>query len=464
MARATARALSLAAVAGAGDHEDVARLELAALELEEGSAELPGLVRPLVDVCRVRLEEADARRGGRPGAARRTRARQARRSTISAARASCSTPCSRSAPLRRRRASKPPFCRASPPSAAEPRTPPGRTSSVALELAESDAIRRPFTSGGPEVTAILRRTIRHGTAHRWLVGSLLAVVDGREARDGHRARELLEPLSVRETVVLRYLPTLLSNQEIAGELFVSVNTVKTHLKSIYRKLGVVRPPRGREAGPRAAARRLRAHSPAAGEGHSSAGPNNLSEMSTVAVQHPGKGRSRRLLEILLWFLGIAAVVGILDLLGVDVSGWFSDLWDSITALSAATLIGAIVLQTGQTIFAGVSYYGILSAAYPRQVRLAPIITAYAVGVAMNNFLPANIGTFVTLLMFIALIPSATLGGSIAAYLVQKIFFTVAGAAIYLYLFLSVPGRSTSTSATSAPIPVHRSGSSSAAAS
>jgi LuxR family maltose regulon positive regulatory protein len=50
--------------------------------------------------------------------------------------------------------------------------------------------------------------------------------------------ELLEPLSEREQVVLRYLPTLMSNPEIAGELFVSVNTVKTHLKSIYRKLGV----------------------------------------------------------------------------------------------------------------------------------------------------------------------------------------------------------------------------------
>jgi len=64
------------------------------------------------------------------------------------------------------------------------------------------------------------------------------VLDGREAARGHRTHELLDPLSARETVVLRYLPTLLSNQEIAGELFVSVNTVKTHLKSIYRKLGV----------------------------------------------------------------------------------------------------------------------------------------------------------------------------------------------------------------------------------
>jgi LuxR family maltose regulon positive regulatory protein len=40
----------------------------------------------------------------------------------------------------------------------------------------------------------------------------------------------------RALVVLRYLPTMLSNQEIASELYVSVNTVKTHLKSIYRKL------------------------------------------------------------------------------------------------------------------------------------------------------------------------------------------------------------------------------------
>ena len=46
----------------------------------------------------------------------------------------------------------------------------------------------------------------------------------------------MEPLSEREQVVLRYLPSTLSAGEIADELFVSLNTVKTHIKSIYRKL------------------------------------------------------------------------------------------------------------------------------------------------------------------------------------------------------------------------------------
>ncbi len=48
---------------------------------------------------------------------------------------------------------------------------------------------------------------------------------------------LAEQLTDREAAVLSFLPTMMSNHEIASELFVSVNTVKTHLRSIYRKLG-----------------------------------------------------------------------------------------------------------------------------------------------------------------------------------------------------------------------------------
>lgn len=150
-------------------------------------------------------------------------------------------------------------------------------------------------------------------------------------------------------------------------------------------------------------------------------------------------RRRRLFKVAGWLIGIILVVGVLNLLGVDVTGWLSDLWDQIREVPAGYMVAGLAVQTGQTFFAGLSYYGILRAAYPGQVELWPIVTAYAAGVALNNFLPANIGTFTTLLMFVAIIPACTFPGAIAAYLVQKIFFTIAGTFVYLYLFLSVPG-------------------------
>ena len=58
-------------------------------------------------------------------------------------------------------------------------------------------------------------------------------------RAGSRVPPLLaDVLTERELAILRYLPTVMSNQEIARQLYVSVNTVKTHLKQVYRKLGV----------------------------------------------------------------------------------------------------------------------------------------------------------------------------------------------------------------------------------
>ena len=166
-------------------------------------------------------------------------------------------------------------------------------------------------------------------------------------------------------------------------------------------------------------------------------------MSELAVEaapvEPVQGRGRRMLKVGAALVAVVVVVAFLHVAGVDVAGWFSDLWDQIRDLPFRTIVAGVTLQSGQTALAGLSYYGILKAAYPGEVRLAPIVTAYAVGVAMNGFLPANIGTFVTLIMFVAIIPSATFGGAIAAYLVQKIFFTIAGTFVYLYLFLSVPG-------------------------
>jgi uncharacterized membrane protein YbhN (UPF0104 family) len=161
--------------------------------------------------------------------------------------------------------------------------------------------------------------------------------------------------------------------------------------------------------------------------------------SSAVLPFRDPSRKRRLVKVVSWLVGIALAVIVLNLLGVDVRGWFSELWDQIQAIPAGYIVAGLIFQSGQTLLAGLSYYGILRAAYPGQVEFWPIVTAYAVGVAMNNFLPANIGTFVTLMMFVAIIPAATFAGSLAAYLVQKIFFTIAGTFVYLYLFLSVPG-------------------------
>ena len=161
--------------------------------------------------------------------------------------------------------------------------------------------------------------------------------------------------------------------------------------------------------------------------------------SSAVLPFHDRSRKRRLVKVASWLLGIALALIVLNLLGIDVRGWLSELWDQIQDIPTGYIVAALIFQSGQTLLAGLSYYGILRAAYPGQVEFWPIVTAYAVGVSMNNFLPANIGTFVTLMMFVAIIPAATFAGSIAAYLVQKIFFTVAGTFVYLYLFLSVPG-------------------------
>ena len=110
----------------------------------------------------------------------------------------------------------------------------------ALGLAGPNSYRRPFLDGGSAVQLLLEQRIRLGTAHRSFAGELLAAFRKRAPSVAVTRVELLEPLSGREQSVLRFLPTMMSNAEIAGELFVTSNTVKTHLKSIYRKLAVSR--------------------------------------------------------------------------------------------------------------------------------------------------------------------------------------------------------------------------------
>ncbi|HEY1597225.1 MAG TPA: LuxR C-terminal-related transcriptional regulator, partial [Thermoleophilaceae bacterium] len=109
---------------------------------------------------------------------------------------------------------------------------------LALELAEVEGEREMLLEVGAPLRELLARRIRGGTAHRALAGDLVDALDPESARGLADGALLLDPLSEREHAVLRFLPTVMSKAEIAGEMFVSVNTVKTHMKSIYRKLDV----------------------------------------------------------------------------------------------------------------------------------------------------------------------------------------------------------------------------------
>ena len=68
-----------------------------------------------------------------------------------------------------------------------------------------------------------------------------------------------------------------------------------------------------------------------------------------------------------------------------------------------------------------------------------MLASYAAAVAMNSFLPANIGTWVMLIMFTTLLAGATFTAMLSALAVQKIPFSIFNIAVYLYLFLSVSG-------------------------
>ncbi len=153
-----------------------------------------------------------------------------------------------------------------------------------------------------------------------------------------------------------------------------------------------------------------------------------------------ESRPRRFVKLAAWAAGLVVLLLVCQLLSIEIWGWLAEVWDQVTAISLGYLLAGVAFQTVQTTLTALSWFFILRAAYPRvEIDYRPILTAYAVSVAMNNVLPMNMGTFAMLLMFVALIPGSTFPGVFAGYLVQKIFFTVIGAFVYLYLFLSVPG-------------------------
>ncbi|MGH2928916.1 MAG: LuxR C-terminal-related transcriptional regulator, partial [Solirubrobacteraceae bacterium] len=107
----------------------------------------------------------------------------------------------------------------------------------ALDLAEPEGLLLPFLlHPTPE---LLQRHSRLRFTHASLISEIMNLLSGHTPAPGPEdAEPLREPLSDRELRVLRYLPTNLPAPEIAAELFVSINTIRTHMRNIYAKLGV----------------------------------------------------------------------------------------------------------------------------------------------------------------------------------------------------------------------------------
>jgi LuxR family maltose regulon positive regulatory protein len=106
---------------------------------------------------------------------------------------------------------------------------------AALTTAEPDRLIFPFAM--TEAAELLDVLPRHETAHGALLADIIDLLRAAPAPsiDEQRSAQL-EELSPSELRVLRYLPTNLTRPEIARELYISINTVNTHLRNIYSKL------------------------------------------------------------------------------------------------------------------------------------------------------------------------------------------------------------------------------------
>jgi ATP/maltotriose-dependent transcriptional regulator MalT len=105
---------------------------------------------------------------------------------------------------------------------------------LALQSTEIHGWRRPYGEIAAAIMPVLEAERRRITPYGELVVELLAYLR-RQPVSGSR---LTDPLSERELEILQYLPTPLDQRELCSALFISRNTLKTHLRSTYRKLGV----------------------------------------------------------------------------------------------------------------------------------------------------------------------------------------------------------------------------------
>jgi LuxR family maltose regulon positive regulatory protein len=113
-----------------------------------------------------------------------------------------------------------------------------RSLEKALQLGQRERLRLPFALAAAWIRPVLQSDHQLAAAHRQLHEPDAAGQDNRASLPAAKWTNplIVEQLSGREREVLGLLAGMLSTAEVANELYISVNTVKTHVKSIYRKL------------------------------------------------------------------------------------------------------------------------------------------------------------------------------------------------------------------------------------
>jgi LuxR family maltose regulon positive regulatory protein len=105
-----------------------------------------------------------------------------------------------------------------------------------LRLAESEQLRRPILEAPPAVRRFMRHNAQLADRYQWILANTPAAATGQRLTPPI----LVQPLTEREREVLRLLAAMVSTEEIATNMFISMNTVRTHIRGILRKLSATR--------------------------------------------------------------------------------------------------------------------------------------------------------------------------------------------------------------------------------
>ena len=108
-------------------------------------------------------------------------------------------------------------------------------------------------------------------------------------------------------------------------------------------------------------------------------------MSEAAIPLEQPSKRRRVVKIVAWIVGLVVLLALLHLAGIDVWGWLTELWDTVSSISFVYIVLGCLFQGLQTTLTALGWYGILRYAYPGGVTYMTVLAyvgaflAYHVG-------------------------------------------------------------------------------------